>query len=178
MTKEQWNNHLSSRRHLHQEVNGYHPDFFPQRKLGKHENIILEKALWKMFLATRDIEELEEFWLIYFMMTTYMTDYILKDIGELRKLFRDAMEGQFEHDLYIKSFSNQLESDETDTLQQKIDWWSVVVDRGGPIPNDIFDCSFAELYNLYRKAIDPEMRDLFKSLKNREIFPWKIGRKA
>ena len=41
----------------------------------------------------------------------------------LEKLFRDIMEGQFEHDLYTKSFSNQFESgDENDTLQQRIEW--------------------------------------------------------
>ena len=62
-------------------------------------------------------------------MTIYMKGYILEDNEELRKNFRDTMEGQFEHDLYIISLSNQLESDETDTLQHRIEWWLVVVDR-------------------------------------------------
>ena len=66
------------------------------------------------------------------------------------------MEGQFEHDLGNKSFSNHLESDdEIDTLQQRFEWWMEVVDRGGPIPNDNSDYNFDEMYMLYRKAIDP-----------------------
>ena len=54
------------------------------------------------------------------------------------------MEGQFEHDLYNESFSNQLESDKIGTSQQKNKWWMVGVDRGGPIPDDVYDFSFAE----------------------------------
>ena len=68
------------------------------------------------------------------------------------------MEGQSEHDFYNTSFSNQLESDETDTSQQRIEWWMVVVAKGGPIPDDVYDYTFAELFNLYRKAIDPKMQ--------------------
>ena len=74
ITKEQWNKHLRSSRHLHKEVNGYWPAYFPQKKLVKDENIILEKAFWKMFFATRDIKEVEQFCLMYFMMTTSMKD--------------------------------------------------------------------------------------------------------
>ena len=54
-----------------------------------------------MFFATRDIKEVEEFWLIYFLMITNMEAYILEDNEELRKGFKDTMEGQFEHNLYI-----------------------------------------------------------------------------
>ena len=54
--------HLYSNRHLHREVNGYWPAYFPQGKLVKDENIILAKAFWKIFFATRDIKEVEEFW--------------------------------------------------------------------------------------------------------------------
>ena len=50
------------------------------------------------------------------------------------------MEGQFKHDLYNKSFSDQFESgDENDTLQQRIEWWMTVVDRGGPIPDNAYE---------------------------------------
>ena len=57
------------------------------------------------------------------MMTTNMKDYFLvENEHEVRNVFRDTMEGQFEHHLYIKSFSNQIESDENDTLQQRIEW--------------------------------------------------------
>ena len=83
------------------------------------------------------------------------------------------MEGQFEHDLYKTSFSNQLESDEIDTLQQRIDWWMLVFDKGGPIPNDVYDFSFGELFALYRNAVDREMRDLVSILGDRQIIPGK-----
>ena len=50
------------------------------------------------------------------------------------------IEGQCEHDLYNKSLSDQIESDdEVDTLQQRIEWWMVVVDRLGVTPNDVYD---------------------------------------
>ena len=126
-----------------------------------------------MFFATRDIKEVEEFWLIHFMMTTNMKDYIVENIEEaLGKLSRDNMEGQFEHDLDNKSISNQLEiDDEVDTLQQRIEWWMVVVDRLGVIPNDVYDSTFDELHMLYRKAIDPEMHDSVNALEYRRIIP-------
>ena len=43
-TKQQWNEHLYSSRHLHKKVNGYWPAFFPQRKLTTDEGMKLEKA--------------------------------------------------------------------------------------------------------------------------------------
>ena len=43
ITKEQWNKHLYSSRHLHGEVNDFWPAPFPQRKLTT-EGSILEKA--------------------------------------------------------------------------------------------------------------------------------------
>ena len=82
------------------------------------------------------------------------------------------IEGQFEHDLYNKYFSNQLESeDEADSLQQRIERWMVVVDRLGVIPNDVYDYTFTELYMLYRKTIGPEMQELVKALRDRQIIP-------
>ena len=157
ITEEQWKKHLFSNRHLHREVSGNSPVYFPQRKLTKDENIIAEKASWKKSYATRKLKEVQEFWLTYFMMTTNMKDYFLEDNEEIRKVFRDTMEGQFEHDWYNNSFSKQLESGETDTLQQRIVWWMVVVDGRCPILNNVYDYSFAELFDLYRKTIDPEM---------------------
>ena len=34
--KEQWNKHLCSSRHLHGEVNGCWPAYFPQRKQSRY----------------------------------------------------------------------------------------------------------------------------------------------
>ena len=53
-TKERWNKHLYSRRHLHREINGYWPAFFPQRKLTRDEGIKLEKAFWEVILTSND----------------------------------------------------------------------------------------------------------------------------
>ena len=108
------NKHLYSIINLHREVNGYWPAYFPQRKLVRHENIIFEMAFCKTFCATRDFKEVEECWLIYFLMTTNTRVYIIEDNEEFRKVSRDTMKGQFQHDLYRKSFSILLESDETD----------------------------------------------------------------
>ena len=47
----------------------------------------------------------------------------------------------------------------------------VVVSRGDPIPNDVSDFSFAELFKLYRNATDPEMRELVNSPRDRQNLP-------
>ena len=102
------------------------------------------------------------------MMTTNMKEYIVEENEEIREVIKDTTVGKIEHDLYDKYLSNQFESDETDTLEQKTDWWKTVVDRGVPITNDFYDCSFGELFRLHRKAIYPEMQDLVKSLGDRQ----------
>ena len=102
----------------------------------------LKKLSGKYFFAARGFKEVEEFWLTFYRTTINMKDYFLEDNEEIRKVFRSTMECQFEHDLYNKSFSNQLESDKTDTIQQRIKWWMTIVDRGCPIPNNIYDYRF------------------------------------
>ena len=57
VTKEQWNKHLYSSRHLHRQMNCYWPAYFPQTKLVKDENFTPETAFWKMIFATKDIKE-------------------------------------------------------------------------------------------------------------------------
>ena len=77
------------------------------------------------------------------------------------------IDGQFEHDLYNKSFSNQLESvDEVDFLLRNFKWWLVVVDRVGLIPNDVNEYTFDELYVLYRKTIAPELKNFVKAIRD------------
>ena len=172
ITKEDWNKHSYSSRYLHKEAHGYWPDYFSQRKLTGFEGSILQKAFWKMIFTTRDIKEVDEFLITNFTIFTSLNDYVTES-GGLKKESRVIMEGQFEHNLYNKFCSNQLESDETDSLQQRIKWWMTVVDRGGHIPNDVYDNSFAALLNLYRKAIDLEMQQLVRSLRVRQIIPKK-----
>ena len=122
ITEKQWNKHLFSSRQLHKKAYAYTPAYFPNGKLINDEANILEKALWKMFFAARDIKEVKVFWWTYFVMTTNIKGYFLQENeSEVRKVLRDTMGGQFELDLYITSFSSQLESDEF-TLQQRIEW--------------------------------------------------------
>ena len=85
-TKEQWDKHLYSSRHLHREVNGYWPAYFPQRKLTSDLSIKLEKAFWKMFFATRNIKEVEDF-----IMTTNMKDYFLKKMKKRLEKFLEKL---------------------------------------------------------------------------------------
>ena len=124
----------------------------------------------KCFLQL-DIKEVEEIWLTFFMITTNIKDYILADTDEIRKSFRVTMKDQFEHILFIKCFSSQLESGKTHTLQQRSNWWMIVVDKEGPIPNNVYEYSFAEVFNLCRKAIDPEVQEFVETLKDRHIIP-------
>ena len=171
ITKEQCNKNLFSSRHLHREVNRYSPAYFPQRKLTRVEGSILEKASWKMIFATRNIKEVDEFLITDFMMVTNLTFYFT-DSKEPRKKFRVVIEVQFELNLYEKSCRNQLDSeDELDLLKQRFEWWMVVVDRLGVIHNDVYDYNFGDLYMLYREAIGPEIHDLVKELRGRQIVP-------
>ena len=47
----------------------------------------------------------------------------------------------------------------------------MVVDRGGPLRNNVYDYSFAELFNLYRKAIKPEIQVSLRALRDGQIIP-------
>ena len=114
-----------------------------------------------MIFATRKVKEKDEFSRTFSIIVTNLNGYVT-DSEEFKNEFRVIKECQFEHDLYSKSFSNQLESDETDLLHQTIEWWMVVVDRGGPLFNDVYEYSFVKIFNLYRKATDPEMQGLLK----------------
>ena len=93
ITKEDWNNHFYSSGHFYSEAHGYWPVCFPQRKLVKDEKNIFEKAFCKIFFATSDIEEVEEFWLTYFMMTTKMGDVSQKKMGRGCEKFLEILSG-------------------------------------------------------------------------------------
>ena len=61
ITKEDWTNHLYSNRHLQREAHGYLPAYFPQKILTGDENIIFEKAFWKMFFKPEILERWSSF---------------------------------------------------------------------------------------------------------------------
>ena len=112
-TKERWNKHLYSSRHLHREVSGYWPAFFPQRKLTRDEGMKLERAFWEMIYNSNDNDlALFDFLKIYFRMCTNITDHVpirywdYYDDGNEEEQwgygYRDDMIAQFEQDLYNK----------------------------------------------------------------------------
>ena len=74
-TKERWNIHLYSSGHLHREIKGYCPAFFPQRKLTRDEVNKLEKAFWEVILTSNDNDlALFEFLKVFFRMCTNITN--------------------------------------------------------------------------------------------------------
>ena len=75
INKENWTKHLYSNRHLHKQIYGYWPKYFPNKKLLGDESDIIEKAFWKMFFATLEIEEVKDFWIKYFTITTKLGNW-------------------------------------------------------------------------------------------------------
>ena len=169
ITKERWDKHLYSSRHLHREVNGYWPAFFPQRKLTRDEGNILEMAFWKMFFNTRN-KELDDFLIIYFTMTSNLKNHT-SDIEEFRNEFRNIMEGQFENDLYNKSFISYDRGTRSVSLEDVICAWKKIINNHGPIPNKVCDYTETETAHLLRSAIDSERKnELFiQILRDRDI---------
>ena len=53
----------------------------------------------------------------------------------------------------------------------------MVVSRGGPILNIVYDYSFDELLGLYREAIDPETQDLVYDTQGETDYPIKMAQK-
>ena len=97
---------------------GFGQHIFHRKKMRLDEGSILEKAFWRMIFATRDIKEVVKFLRTFFMMVANSNDYIT-GYKEFREEFRGIMEGQFGHDLGNKSFINQVECYENDTLDKK-----------------------------------------------------------
>ena len=131
VTKERWNNHLYSSRHLHREVNVYWPAFFPQRKLTRDEGMKLEKAFWEMIYNSNDNDlPLFDILKIYFRMCTNINKHVpirpwLGDPDEEEQwgyCYRDDMIAQFEQDFYNKKFTlqDQGKDDPIDTLENSI----------------------------------------------------------
>ena len=117
LTKEQWNKPLYSHRFLHKEVNGYCLAIFSNRKVTGYQSSRLGKAFWKIVFAIRYIKEVDKFLIKYFIMVTFLNDYVTNS-KEFKEEVSVIVEGHFEDDLYIKSFRNQVKSYEKDTLDQ------------------------------------------------------------
>ena len=154
-TKERWNKHLYSSRHLHREVNGYWPMFFPQRKLTRDEGIKLEKAFWEVILTSNDNDlALFDFLKLYFRMCTNINNYVpirLWDDGWGKKEeqwgygYKVDMIAQFKQDLYNKHFTlqDQGKDDPIDTLDNRIKFWiNIVVNHDGYLADNLYDYDY------------------------------------
>ena len=169
-TKEQWNKHLYSSRHLHREVNGYWPMFFPQRKLTRDEGRRLERAFWEMIYMSNDNDlALFDFPKLYFRMCTNITDHVpnrpwFDDPVEDEQWgygYRDDMIAQFEQDLYNKNYilQDQGKDDPIDTLENRIKFWiNIISNDQGPVSDNLYD------YDYNNEGLDHSVRGW-------EIFP-------
>ena len=155
-TKEQWNKHLYSSRHIHKEVNEYWPAFFPQRKLTRDEGNKLEKAFWEVILTSNDNDlALFEFLKLYFRMCTNITNHVpitywdYYDDGNLEEQwgygYKDDMIAQFKQDIFNKNFSlqDQGKDDPIDTLENRIKFWIKIFGNAqGPVPDNLYDFDY------------------------------------
>ena len=178
-TKEQWNKHLYSSRHLHREVNRYWPMFFPQRKLTRDEGNKLERAFWEMIYMSNDNDlALFDFLKLYFRMCTNITDHVpirpwLDDPDEEEQWgygYKDDMIAQFEQDLYNKNFTHedQGKDDPVDTLVNRIKFWiNIISNDQGPVPDNLYDYDYNDEgldYSVRGWELFPEIGELKKLL--------------
>ena len=154
-TKERWNKHLYSSKHLHSEINGYWPAFFPQRKQTRDEGIKLEKAFYEVILTSNDNDNdlaLFDFLKLYFRMCTNITDNVAirysdyYDDGNEEEQrgygYRDDMITQFKQDIYSKdnTLQDQGKDDTIDTLEKRIKFWlNIISNNQSPLSDNLYD---------------------------------------
>ena len=178
-SKERWNKHLYSSRHLHREVNGYWPAFFPQRKLTRDEGVKLEGAFWEMiFVSSEECVEMYDFLKTYLRMCTNITNHVpirlwFDDPDEEEQWgagYRDDMIAQFKQDLYNKNYTlqNQGKDDPIDTLENRIKFWiNIISNAQGPVPDNLYDYDVNDEgldYSVRGWEIFPEIGELKKLL--------------
>ena len=153
ISKEQWNKHLYSNRHLHSEVNGFWPAFFSQRKLTRDESMKLEKVFWEMIFVTEDYIEVYDFLKLFFRMCTNINNYVpvrpwFNDEDEDEQWgcgYRDDVIAQFKKDLYKINFTLQDpgKDDEIDFLENGIKLWSNIISNAqGLVPDNLYDFEY------------------------------------
>ena len=178
-TKEQWNKHLHSSRHLHREVNGSWPAFFLQRKLTRDEGMKLEKAFWEMiFVSSTEYVEMYDFLKTYFRMCTNMSYHVpirlwFDDPDEEEQWgagYRNDMITQFIQDLCNKNFTvqNQGKDHPIDTLEIRIKFWITIISNAeGPVPDNLYDFDYNDKgldHSVCGAEIFPEIGELKKLL--------------
>ena len=178
-TKERWNKHLYSSRHLHREVNGFWPAFFPQRKLTRDEGIKLERVFWEMVFMSNDNDlAVFDFLKLYFRMCTNITDHVpirmwFDDPDEEEQWgygYKDDMIAQFEQNFYNKNYTlqDQGKHDPIDTLENRIKFWIKIISNDeGPIPENLYDYDYNNEgldHSVCGWEIFPEIREFKKLL--------------
>ena len=92
------------------------------------------------------------------MTVTNVKDYVTLDTddnyADLRYRYTDTMIAEFRQDLFHKNFSRQDQGngDQIDTLQNRIKLWLNNIERGVPIPDNIYD------YNYNDDGLDSSVR--------------------
>ena len=76
ITKEQMKKHLISSGHLHREVNGFRPAYYPQRQLTRNEGSVLENAFWEMIFGSEYVLPMYEFLKTYFKICTNINNSV------------------------------------------------------------------------------------------------------
>ena len=180
-TKERWDKHLYSSRHLHREINGYWPAFFPQRKLTRDEGIKLEKAFWEVILTSIDNDlTLFEFLKLFFRICTNITHHVpirywdYYDDGNEEEQwgygYKDDMIAQFKQDIYNKNYTlqDQGKDDPIDTLENRIKFWlNIFINDEGPVPDNLHDYDYNNEgldHSVRGWEIFPEIKELKKLL--------------
>ena len=184
-TKKQWSKHLYSSRHLHREVNGYWPAYFPQTKLTRDEFMKVEKAFWEMiFVSSMEFVEEYDFLKTFFRMCTNISNHVPKslwfdDLDEEEQWsfgYRDDMITQFKQDLFNKNFTlqNQAKDDQIDTLEKRTKFWiNIISNAEGPVPDKLYDyeCNDEGLdHSVSGAQIFPEigeLKNLFNILRSK-----------
>ena len=180
-TKERWNKHLYSSRHLQREVNGYWPSFFPQRKLTKDEGNKLEKVFWEVIFTSNDNDlALFEFLKLYFRMCTNITNHVpirywdYYDDGYEEEQwgygYKDDTIAEFKQVLYNKNYTLQYQGkdDPIDTFENRIKFWlNIIINDECPVPDNLYNYDYNNEgldHSVRGWEIIPEIREFRKYL--------------
>ena len=153
ITKEQWNKHLYSSRHLHRDVNSCWPAFFRQMKLTRDDGMKLEKAFWERIFITEDCIEVYDFLKFYFRMCIKINNYIPvrpwfgdeNEDEQWRCGYRVVMIAQFEQDYITKIslFKIKVKTMKFVNLENRIEiWFNKISNAQDPVPDNLYDYDY------------------------------------
>ena len=93
-------------------------------------------------------------------MTTKLKVYDYASDENFRNDFRDILEEQFMHDWYNKSSGDEDRFSDSVTPQDRNNAWFTTAKRVEPLPNNVFDYNFEELFEIPHIVIQPELLEL------------------